>query len=460
VKKRFDWPFYRYVLILAVPIMLQNGITNFVGLLDNIMIGMIGTEQMSGVSIVNQLLFVVNLALFGATAGPGIFVSQFHGSGNVESQRQVFRFKLIACAIIVALGIAVLLVFDDPLISAWLHDAESGDLALTAASAREYLLIIVIGVIPFAVKEVYSSTLRETGQTVVPMVAAMTAVAVNLAFNYVLIFGKLGFPVLGVRGAAIATVISRFAECTVVMVWTHRHADSHSKYIRGVYRSCYINPQLAGSVLKKSIPLLANEVFWSLGQTMLSRCYSERGLHVVAAYNIASAVNNVASIVFLAMGTVTAIILGNLLGSGRTEEARKTAPRLILFGAVASGLMGIVQVLFADVFPGIYNTTEEVRSMAAALIFWFGLLQPLSAVAITEYYTLRSGGSVMVTLIFDSLFEWILTVPLAAALIFGTTMSPVAAYALVNASKVVKIAFGTYMVRRGKWVRNLAQQYQ
>lgn len=451
--------FYRYVLALALPIMLQNGVTNFVGLLDNIMIGRIGTEQMSGVAIINQLLFVFNITLFGATAGPGIFTSQFHGRGSADGVRQTFRFKLIACLGFCAAGIGVFLGFGNSLIQAWLHDTGSGDLALTLQSAQDYLRVMLFGLAPFAIKEIYASTLRETGETVVPMKAAVSAVGINLILNYILIFGKLGLPALGVVGAAIATVVSRVAECAIVVVYTHRHSDTHP-YIQGVYRSLRIRPALAADIVRKGLPLLFNELLWSTSMAMLSRCYSERGLAVVAGYNISCAVTNVSCVFFLALGQVTAIIIGNLLGAGKTEDARRTAPRMLGFSTAVCAGVGLVQIALSGVFPLLYNTTDEIRDLARWFILIHGCFQPIFAITNCEYFTLRSGGSVLITFFFDSIYEWVVAVPVAAALVFGTELSVTVIFALVLLCEGLKAILGGIYVRMGKWVRNLAGQYE
>ena len=217
-----DRAFYKKVLLIAVPIMLQNGITNFVNMLDNIMVGQVGTEQMSGVSIANQLTLVFNMAVFGAVAGAGILGAQFFGSKNNDGLRHTMRFKILCGVILTLLAALILIPFGGTLIEAFLHQGEShGDLAATLTYGRNYLLIMLIGMLPSALSQVYSSTLRETGQTIVPMISGIVAVLVDLVFNYILIFGKFGAPALGVEGAAIATVLSRFVELAIIVVWTH-----------------------------------------------------------------------------------------------------------------------------------------------------------------------------------------------------------------------------------------------
>ena len=216
--------FYRSVLAVAVPIMIQNGITNFVSLLDNIMVGRLGTEVMSGVSIVNQLLFVLQLLFFGAVSAAGIFTAQYHGTGNTDGVRYTFRFKIIVNLLTAAVGIAIFLCFGDGLISLFLHaDGSGADTALTLAEGKKYLLAALFGLIPYALSQAYSSTLRETGSAMIPMVASIAAVVTNFCLNLILIFGLLGAPRLGAVGAAIATVTSRFVELAVLAVWPHKY---------------------------------------------------------------------------------------------------------------------------------------------------------------------------------------------------------------------------------------------
>ena len=223
LKKKFigSREFYKMVLIVAVPMIIQNGITNFVSMLDNIMVGQLGTESMSGVAIANQLIFVFNLCIFGGISGAGIFCAQFFGAKDHEGVKNAFRFKLIVCAALCVIFITAFVFWDEQLISFYLHQSESsGDLALTLAEGQKYLRIMLLGLVPFAINNAYAGTLRETGETMVPMRAGIAAVAVNFTFNWLLIFGNMGFPRLGVEGAAIATVMSRFVETAIIVTWT------------------------------------------------------------------------------------------------------------------------------------------------------------------------------------------------------------------------------------------------
>lgn len=459
MKKLWDRKFFLFVLGIAVPIMVQNAITNFVALLDNIMIGQLGTEEMSGVAIINQLLFVFNVTLFGACAGAGIFTSQFHGSGNPDGVRQTFRYKLLLGGILLAASLLVLCLWGTPLIQAWLHQSSStGDLALTLSSAQGYLKIMLWGLLPYTLKEVYASTLRETGRSVPPMVAGLIAVAVNLFLNYLLIFGKWGMPRLGITGGAIATVVSRVVECAVVMVWTHRNTEKNP-YIVGVYRSFHIQPKLAKSITCKGMPLLFNELLWSGAVAVLSRCYAQRGLDIVAGYNIASAVIELAAVVYLALGSATAIVLGQILGADDKPRAKAAVPKLAVLSAVLCTLVGIVTIALSGVFPLLYNTTDHIRSLAQKFIIIYGCFQPVYAISNVEYFSLRSGGKMLITFLFDSLFSWIVVVPVAIALIWGTALGAVLVYLVVQFTELLKAILGYFYVKRGSWLHNLVESY-
>ena len=451
-----DKAFYRRCLTVAVPIIIQNGITNFVSLLDNIMVGQVGTVPMSGVSIVNGLLFVFNLCIFGASSGAGIFTAQFHGSQDHEGIRHTFRFKFLSCLLISLLGALIFLLGGDKLIGLYLTG--EGDAALAAGAmdyGLQYLAVMIWGFLPFAITNAYSGTLRETGETFVPMVAGITAVLVNLVLNYVLIFGHFGAPQMGVRGAALATVISRFAELAMVAGWTHLHQEKNP-FIHGVYRSIYIPGKLFKSILIKGMPLLINEFLWASGMAFQNQCYSTCGLDVVPAMNISSTLFNLSSVVFLSMGNAVGIIMGQMLGAGQAEETVRDANRKLIALSIASGVVfGSLMACFSGIFPKLYNTTDTVRHLATWLICINACIMPSHAYTNATYFTLRSGGQTLVTFLFDSCFVWVVCVPLAFCLSRFTALSILPLFALCVSTDLIKCVLGAYMLKQGKWIQNL-----
>ena len=458
--KRFigDRAFYRRVLGIAVPIIIQNAITNFVSVLDNIMVGQVGTIPMSGVSIVNQLMFVFHLCVFGATSGAGIFTAQFHGSEDHEGVKHTFRFKMIICILITLLGGALFLAKGDFLIGLYLTG--EGD-AATAAGALDYgmryLQIILWGLIPFAISNAYASTLRETGQTTVPMAAGITAVFVNLLLNYVLIFGKFGAPAMGVQGAALATVISRYVELMILILWTHLNPEKNP-FIRHIYHSFHIPCKLLKGIILKGMPLLMNEFLWASGMAIMNQCYSTCGLDVVPAMNISSTLYNLASVTFLSMGNSVGIIMGQMLGAGTGEtEIRDTNRKLVAVSITSGVVFGSLMAAASVLFPRIYNTTDDVRHLATLLICISAAMMPFNSYTNAAYFTLRSGGQTMVTFLFDSCFVWTCCVPVAFCLSRFTGLSIIPLYIICQSMDFIKCAIGAFMIRQGKWMQNLTQ---
>lgn len=451
--------FYKMVLAVAVPIMIQNGITQLVGMLDNIMVGRVGTEQMTGVSIANTLLFVFNLAIFGAVSGAGIFGAQFFGNGNQEGVRCSFRYKLMIGALLCAVGTTVYLTLGEDLIRLYLRgEGTPEQIQASLGYAKEYLHILLISLVPFTLAQCYSSTLREGGQTMVPMVAGIVSVLVNLCFNTLLIFGYLGFPKMGSAGAAVATVIARFVEMAVVVIWTHAHRKE-CPFIQGAYRSLRIPGKLAWEITKKTIPLLTNETLWAAGMALLSQCFSVHGYDVVSANNIANTITNVFTVSFMAMGNAIGIIVGQLLGANKLEEAVDQDRKLIAFSVAVCVVTGALLACVAPIFPKIYNTTEEIRSLAASFTVISALCMPINGFANASYFTLRSGGKTLVTFLFDSFFVCVCTVPVALFLTHVAGVSIIPLFLITQLMDIVKCIIGYVMIKKGVWIQNIVEAH-
>ena len=447
--------FYAMVLSILVPIVVQNAISNFVNLLDNIMVGQVGTEQMSGVSIVNQLMFVFNLCVFGGISGAGIFSAQYAGAKNHEGVRHCFRYKLYLCAVLIVAALTIFLGGGEFLINRFLHDeSDAARIATTLSHGMDYLHVMLWGMLPFALTQVYASTLRECGETKLPMIAGIVAVFVNLAFNYLLIFGHLGLPRLGVRGAAIATVLSRFVELAIVVAGTHSNADRYP-FVNGVYSSFRVPGDLARQITFKGMPLLINECLWSMGMTVLVQCYSQRGLDVVAAMNISSTVSNLFAVSILSMGSATAIIVGQSLGANNMARAKDQAWKLIAFSLFLSACTLLLMLLIAPMIPRLYQTSDAVRQLATRLLRIFALCMPLMSFCNSAYFILRSGGKTLITFLFDSCYTWVISVPIAWSLVHLTRLPVETIYLFVQLADIIKCTFGFVLLRKGVWMNNI-----
>lgn len=453
-----DTAFVKRFLLMALPIILQNAITNFVAMLDNIMVGQLATAQIAGVTIANNnLLFIFNLALFGGAAGAGIFTTQYHGSQDQEGIRFTFRFKLAICLVLTVIGVAVFHFFSQPLVSLYLQG--DGDPQLAADTLKygtQYIQVMIVGFLPFALTTAYAGTLRECGQTVVPMVASLIATVVNLFFNYLLIFGKWGFPMLGVVGAAIATVMSRYVEFAIVAIWAHTHWKRHP-FVKGLYRSFHIPGDLLKTILIKGSPLLFNELLWSMGLAIQNQCYSVCGLEVVPALSISTTIYNLAGVVFRSLGSTVGIITGQMLGAGcKEQEVREANKKMELVTILSGILFGGLMAALSFLFPKVYNTTDSVRTLAGWLIVISAAFMPLQAYIFSVFFTLRAGGKTVITFLFDCGAIWAYCVPMALLLCYCTELPILLIFALCNSGDIIKCLIGNYMIRKGTWIHNLA----
>ena len=453
-----DKAFYKKVMMLVLPIMLQNGITNLVSMVDNIMVGTVGTEQMSAVAIVNQLIFVFNLAIFGTVSGVGIFTAQYFGKDDNEGIKETIRLKIVSAIVILTIAVLIFVFAGSHLINSYLHEGtEPMDLALAFNEAKKYLSIMLIGLLPFVISQVYGGTLREVEKPIIPMISGIIAVFVNLFFNYILIFGHFGFPKLGVSGAAVATVISRFVECFITVVACHLKKKEFT-FIKGLYKGFRIKLNTVKRVLPKAVPLLINEFFWALGIALLNNAYALRGLDVVAATNITSTVSNVFIVSIIAFGNAISIIVGGLLGAGKIEEAKNTNTKMTFLSFSISIFLAVAMGFIAPLFPKIYNTGENVRSLATTLILCYSAYIPFNALMNSFYFALRSGGKTFITFLFDSVYMLCITVPFTFILANFTNLHIIPLYALSLAIEIFKVAVGFFLISKGSWAQNIVDE--
>ncbi len=447
--------FYKSVLTLLIPIIIQQFITSFVSLLDNVMVGSLGTEAISAASIANQVMMVFNLAIFGGMSGASIFGAQFYGKGDMDGMRYTFRYKMYFGVLCSAAAILVYLLCGQNFIDSFLRgESNGGDMALTLRSGCNYLNIMLWGLPPFALVQVYAGTLRESGETRAPMFAGICAILTNLLGNWILIFGNLGAPALGVEGAAIATVISRYVELLIVVIHAHRHTDRYV-FIAGAYKSAYVPGKLVLRITRTAAPLLVNEILWSLGMTFINQFYSSRGLNAVAALNINGTAFNLFCVIMFAMGSAVSIMVGQRLGAGKMEEARDVDRKLIFLTEVVHVIMGGLLILVSPLIPRLYNVSAEVQDLTRQLLVIVGMTLPIHSFAHVTYFTIRSGGRTVITFFFDAVYTWAVTVLLAFLLTRYTDWPIVNIYFCVMFIDIVKVIIGLLMIRSGFWVRNV-----
>lgn len=459
MKKLFgNKEFYKMVLTIAIPIVIQNGVTNFVNLLDNIMIGQLGTLSMSGVSITNQLLQVFNVTVFGAMSGPGIFMAQFYGKKDKDGLQNCFRFKLAVGFIVSLLAIIIFYRYGNSLISMYLTNKNDNpvDTLKTLNYGMTYLKIMLFGLIPFVISQVYSSSLRETGNTFLPMVSSVTAVLINFILNYFLIFGHFGFPRLGIVGGALATVISRYAEMLIIVIGGH--LLSHLDYFQGIYHHIHIPMTIVKQIIKSGLPLLLNEILWSVSYALIAQCYSTRGLNAVAAINITTTVTNFFMIVCYAMGNSISIVVGQQLGAGNKEKALDYDLKMIMMNLILCLIIGIILLICANYIPYLYNTSRQVRQLSTSLLCIAAGMMPIISLYYSSYFTLRAGGKTLLTFLFDSVYTFMISFMTALLLTRLTNLHIFYVYLIVQCCDIPKAVLGIILVKKGIWMKNIVNE--
>ena len=450
-----DRAFYRHVAVVVLPMILQNTLSNIVGLLDNVMVGQVGTLPMSAVAIVNQLFFVFYLCVWGSLSGAGIFGTQYFGRGDYEGVRTTVRFKLIDICFILIAAFLIFKLAGEALIKTYISaDTSPEDAEETLRLSLQYMNIMLVGLIPFGLAQVFAGTMREAGKTFLPMIASIAAMFINFVLNALLIFGLFGFPEMGVAGAALATVISRFAEFGIIIGGALIKKKVYP-FFEGVLRKFRISLADFMRIFMKSLPLLINETMWALGQAILLQCYSVRGLAVIAALNICNTVSQIFNEVFLSLGNSASIICGQKLGAGEYVEARRSAWRITVVSLCSCLILGSILFAISPAIPHIYNTENEIRHMASDFIKVLAVCMPINAFANIAYFTIRSGGRVFITILFDSCFTWFASVPIAYLLAHFTGLGVLWIYLIVSLAEFGKCVIGFILVKKGIWVRNI-----
>ena len=447
--------FYKNIFQVCLPIILSQLITQFVSLLDNLMVGQLSPAEYNAVAIANQFFFVFMLAIYGALAGPSIFSTQYHGAKNEKGIRECVRYKWLIAFSIFFISLIIFLLFDDQLIKLFISTNDTSNIDPTAILnySKEYLSIMLIGLVPFVLAEIYSSHLREAKHTIVPMISNITAVLVNLVLNYILIFGNFGCPELGVKGAAIATVISRCVGCLIVVIYAH--VNRKYNFVNAIFKRFFPKKETIVYIFKNSYILLINEILWSLGMTLLNYCFAQSGNDAYTAINITSTFSNLFGLIGTSMGTGMAVILGQQLGAKKFDEAKQDSTRYIAFAIILGVAVGTLMYFLRNTVPQLYDFDDKIIVMAETLIMISAFMVPIRVYSITCYFIIRSGGKVFITFLFDSVFTIVIRFGITYLIVLTTNLSIYYIYLLSELLEIIKIIVGTILVKKGIWLNNL-----
>ncbi len=442
-----DRVFYKRLFAISFPIVLQQLLTSSLQLIDNLMVGSLGELAIGSVSVVNQLYFVMILITFGALGGAGIFTAQYFGSNDIDKLRQTFRFKLIVAIVLVILSLVVFSFLGEYLIGFFTKNP------VTISGGLDYLNIVKWSMLPWAFSIAISTTFREIGITKPLLRITIAAIITNTVLNYLLIFGHFGFPELGIAGAAYGTLASRFVEFGLMFILLVRKGKIFNTSLTSIFK---IEKFVLKAIIIMAIPLLLNEFFWSMGQTMFLQSYSTRGDNALAAMNITNAISQLVFVTFGGIGTGIAVLVGNTLGKNELDQAKDNAKKVIAFAVAFAVFTGILLFVFSFFLLDLYDISEETRWIASNNIRINAIFIPVFSFNVSMYFTLRAGGDTRSTMMMDSGYMWVIQVPAIILLSRLTNLSVISLFLIVQLLELPKSVFALSRYKKENWVRNLA----
>ena len=451
-KSLFGGPaFVRSLLAIAVPMMLQQLITSFVNLLDNLMVGQLGTYAISGVATVNRFFLIGSFAIIGVSTASSIFIAQFYGSRNQEAMQQSYRYAIIASLLSFLPFLVAAFAIPRTIIRFFNNDPELVD------AAMDYIYVAALTFIPQAISMATTSAMRAVGETKLPLKVSVIAVITNGVANYILIFGHFGVPALGILGAALGTLIARLVELALLLIALYRTYFPFNTKVREIFS---IPRRLVSSITKKSLPLMLNEIGYAAGLALLYKFYGTRGAEVQTAISISGTTADLFFVLFGGMAAATAVFVSQPLGRNEIEEAETNAFRILRFSVFMAILFGVIMFILSWVTPNFYVVDESIKNMAAFFIRVQASFLWVYMINTESYFILRAGGDMKRTLILDSGFMMLINIPTVALIAYLTSWPAIWIYLAGQFTDILKIFFSTSLVRRRSWLKNLAGEYE
>lgn len=450
IKRTFgDREFLKTALILIFPIAMQNLLMSGVNFLDNIMIGRLGEASIASVSLANQYYFVLSLVAFGVCSGASIFISQFHGKGDVVSIRKVM-FINVAASVAVAI-VFMVLAFWIPEIIMGIFSTDENVITLGA----NYLVVVAVGYFPTAVSMALQIGLKSVGKTRIPLAMTFVALCINGVLNYVFIFGKFGAPELGVVGAALATTIARYIEMLLTVICIRIYSPEMVIKLSDILG---IKKEFVKKFSDTASLVVVNEFFWGLGTCLYSFVYGRMGTDVAAAVSIATTVEKLLNIFMFGMANAAVVMIGSKIGEGDIETGKEYSTRFSVLACALGVVMAIMMFVISPFAPVIFNIAPEVRSMTTMVLVDIGVICAMQCYNHTNFIgSLRSGGDTKFCLIIDIVGVWGISLPLL--ILTGLVLKwPIQyTYLMLGVEQLIKIILISHRLKSGKWISNLVK---
>lgn len=440
--------FYKEITGIAVPIMAQQFVTSFVNLIDNVMVGGLGQAALTSVTVANRFYMIASSLLFGLCGAAGIYISQNYGAGKHDRCQKLFNINLTWNIVLMALFMSVLFVAPEWTLRLFSKTPEIINLGM------DYLEYVKYTYIPFGITMAITMAMRAVGLNKIQLKVGTLAVVTNTVLNYIFIYGKLGAPAMGVKGAALATLIARLVEMIIYLVVLARKTHYFHLDLPGLVK---LDFGMMKGIVGKAIPLTANEMLFSLGVTLVFKSYMRIDEMLVAAISVVDTVMNLAFIVFGGLSSAVAIFVGGKLGAGKLDEARDDAKRIIVFGMMIAAVLGSIMFFVAPYIHHLYSLNADAIDALAKMIRVKSILLPIYVINVCTFFILRAGGDTWSTLLFDSVFLWFGQVLISTVLSIYAPIGLVTLYILIESLDLAKMFFAFALLKKGKWVRNLAE---
>ncbi|MFA9397385.1 MAG: MATE family efflux transporter [Clostridiaceae bacterium] len=449
-KINLDKNFYKKLFVIGIPIMIQNLISSSLNMVDTLMIGKLGDESIAAVGLSNQVFFLFTLILFGVFSGASIFTAQFYGKKDIKNIRRVLSVCLMSGIFVAIIFTFFVLVFPKEILGIFSKDLKVINLG------ADYIFIVGFSYILTSISFAYSFSARSIGQAKIPMVVSGIALACNTILNYILIFGEFGFPELGVKGAAYATLISRIVEIILILSIVYKLDLAIAARWKDL---CDVSLEFILKIYKTAFPVIINESFWALGMTAYSRAYARMSTEAIASVQIGNSVQNLFLVFSMGLGNACAVMLGHEIGKGKEENAIAYSKKYYYVGFIISIILGVVLFFSANNIISYFNVSDKVAKNSVyilkiiSLFLWAKTFNMITIVGV-----LRSGGDTKFAMFTELGTIWLYGVPIVmlSALYFKFPIYIV--ILLANFEEVIKLFIGIPRVISKKWVNNIIEE--
>ncbi|EOU1475721.1 MATE family efflux transporter [Clostridium perfringens] len=447
-----DKRFYRLLFSIALPIAVQNLITFMVSMVDTLMVGALGEIQLSAVSIANNLFFVLTILMFGLAGGSNIMISQYWGKGNVKTIHKILAIMYRVCLLITGIFIFIALFLPKYFMGIFTTDKVVIDFGAS------YLRIVCIGYLFYSITNCTIMMLRSVKTVSISIIVYTASLVVNSILNWIFIFGNLGAPELGIRGAAIATICARITEFSIVLVFMFIYERKIGLKIEHLLK---LDKEILKDYVGLCTPVLCNELLWAIGASMISVIVGRMGTEVVAANSINGVAHQFVTVFIFGMSNATAVIIGNTIGEGKKEKAKEYAYSIGIFSVVMGCISGLMILLIKPFVVNFYNVSYSTKLIAMEIMtVTSGIIVFQSLASNFMMGVLRGGGDAKFVLINDLIFMWLVAIPGGFFVAFVLELPVALVFLVIKCDEILKSLTSVYRVISGKWVNDVTKDYE